>query len=65
MLRASGDPPQEEIVTLKNELAKEYYKERRQILALAIKNAEANGNNVELGAALEEMKNLPSMNDSP
>ncbi len=41
-------------------LAKEYYKERRQIIALAIKNAEANGNDAELAAALEELKNLPT-----
>ena len=48
-----------EIAFLKNALAKEYYKERRQIIALAIKNAEANGNETELAAALEELKNLP------
>jgi hypothetical protein len=48
-----------EIAFLKNALAKEYYKERRQIIALAIKNAEANGNDTELKAALEELKNLP------
>ncbi len=45
---------------LKAGLAKEYYKERRHILTLAIKNAEARGNEVELAAALEEMKKLPS-----
>jgi DNA primase len=49
-----------EIDFLKNALAKEYYKERRQIIALAIKNAEANGNDAELAAALEELKNLPT-----
>ncbi len=48
-----------EITFLKNALAKEYYKERRQIIALAIKNAEANGNDAELAAALEELTNLP------
>jgi DNA primase len=56
VLRPVGD---EEIEALKNELAKEYYKERRLIIALAIKNAEAKGNETELKAALEEMKNLP------
>jgi DNA primase len=60
VLRSSDVVPSfEELAFLKNALAKEYYKERRQILALAIKNAEANGNDVELAAALEELKNLP------
>ena len=65
VLRASGDPPEEEIAMLKNELAKEYYKERRHILALAVKNAEARGNEAELNAALEEMKGLPTAGDAP
>ncbi len=60
VLRASGDVPHEEIEALRAELAKEYYKERRKILAQAIKNAEANGNDVELKAALEELVSLPN-----
>ncbi len=60
VLRASGDIPHEEVAALKAELAKEYYKERRRILAQAIKNAEAKGNETELKAALEELKNIPS-----
>jgi DNA primase len=62
VLRASNDVSDGEIKTLKAELIKEYVKERRNILALAIKNAEANGNEVELNAALEELRNLPSGN---
>jgi DNA primase len=60
VLLASSDLSEKEITGLKAELAKEYYKERRQILALAIRNAEAKGNDAELKAALEEMKNLPA-----
>ncbi len=59
VLRAPGDIALEEIEALKAELSKEYYKERRKILAQAIKNAEARGNETELKAALEELKNLP------
>ncbi len=58
MLRASADLPREEITALKAELAKEYYKERRKILTQAIKNAEAHGNETELKAAVEELRNL-------
>ena len=58
VLRAAGEIPHEEISALKAELAKEYYKERRQILAKAVKNAEARGNEAELKAALTELKNL-------
>lgn len=61
VLRASGDTTDKEIKILKEELKKEHAKERRNILALAIKNAEANGNDAELKAALEELKNLPSV----
>jgi DNA primase len=50
----------EEIAKLKAALAREYYKERRGIILQAIKNAEARGNDKELAAALEEMKNLPT-----
>jgi len=48
-----------EITSLKAELAKEYYKDRRHILAMAIKNAEAKGNEAELKAALQELSDLP------
>lgn len=60
MLRASADLPHEEITALKAELAKEYYKERRRILAQAVKNAETHGNETELKAAIEELRNLPA-----
>jgi DNA primase len=63
ILRASSDLSDEQITILKGELAKEYYKERRQIIAQAIKNAEAKGNDAELNAALEEMRNLPRAED--
>jgi DNA primase len=59
VLRASEELAPAETAALKSELAKEYYKERRRILALAIKNAEARGNETELAAALEELKSLP------
>jgi DNA primase len=61
MLRASGDFPGETVSALKAELAKEYYKERRKIIAQAIKNAEAKGNEAELKAALEELNKLPAV----
>lgn len=60
VLRASNEVPDKEMKALKTELIKEYIKERRNVLALAIKNAEANGNDAELKTALEELKNLPS-----
>ncbi|HVO28824.1 MAG TPA: DNA primase [Candidatus Paceibacterota bacterium] len=59
VLRAGDELTAEEIAALKAELAKVYYKERRRILAQAVKNAEANGNETELKAALEELRNLP------
>ncbi len=58
ILRASGERSDEEIGALKRELAKEFYKERRAILAQAVKNAEARGDESELKAALAELKNL-------
>ena len=61
MLRASGEIADDEIAKLKYELAKEYYKERRRILGMAVKNAEAKGNESELKAALEELKNIPTV----
>jgi DNA primase len=65
VLRASGDLSEENVNMLKTELSKEYYKERRQILSLAIKNAEAKGNEMELKAALEEMRSLPTASETP
>ena len=59
VLRASGDVQREEVDALKTELTKEYYKERRKILAKAVANAEARGNEAELHAALEELTRLP------
>ncbi|HEY5220648.1 MAG TPA: DNA primase [Candidatus Paceibacterota bacterium] len=53
------DLSDEDIVTLKEGLAKDYYKERRKILSLAVRNAEARGNQVELDAALAELSTLP------
>ena len=49
-----------EAAKLKEAFAGEYYKERRKIIAQAIKNAEARHDENELAAALEEMKNLPA-----
>ncbi len=63
ILGGTSDLTEEEIGSLKNELAKEYYKERRQIIATAIKNAETKGNDVELKAALEELDKLPLATD--
>ena len=58
------EPPREisdeEVAKLKTSLAGEYYKGRRQIVAQAIKNAEARHDEKELRAALEELKDLPS-----
>ncbi len=62
VLRASNESSDAEIKTLKTELMKEYIKERRNILKLAVRNAEASGNDAELKAALEELKNLPTGN---
>jgi DNA primase len=49
----------EDLAVLKEGLAKEYYKERRHILSLAVRNAEARGNQAELDAALVELAKLP------
>ncbi len=49
----------EDLAVLKEGLAKEYYKERRHILSLAVRNAEAHGNQAELNAALAELTKLP------
>ncbi len=51
---------QDEIAAFKADLAREYYKERRQVLTLAIRNAEAKGDEAELGAALGELRSLPA-----
>jgi DNA primase len=49
----------EEAVKLKTSLAAEYYRERRKVVAQAIKNAEARHDDRELAAALEELKDIP------
>jgi DNA primase len=49
----------EDLAVLKEGLAKEYYKERRHILSLAVRNAEARGDQAELTAALAELSKLP------
>jgi DNA primase len=53
------DAKPDDIAILKNGIAQEYYKERRHVLTLAIRNAEANGNDAELAAALAELSKLP------
>jgi DNA primase len=55
-----AEPWDEEMLKLKAALAGEYYRERRKIIAQAIKNAEACHDERELASALEELKNLPS-----
>jgi DNA primase len=55
----ANDASADDIAILKGGLASEYYKERRQMLSLAIRNAEARGNDAELAAALEELRGLP------
>jgi DNA primase len=49
----------DDIAVLKDGLAKEYYKERRHILSLAVRNAEVRDNQAELKAALTELSMLP------
>jgi DNA primase len=56
---AIGGLSDEDSTVLKEGLAKEYYKERRHILSLAVRNAEARGNQTELDAALAELSKLP------
>ena len=56
---AVSDLSDDDLAVLKEGLAREYYKERRHILSLAIKNAEARGNETELAAALAELSKLP------
>ncbi len=63
ILRDTGDAAgiaQDDFATLKENLAREYHKERRQILTLAIRNAEARGDERELADALAELRNLPA-----
>lgn len=50
---------EEEIVNLKNELAKEYYKDRKKELAQAVRLAEAEGDESRLRLVLQELNNLP------
>ncbi len=54
-----ADMSDDNIATLKSSIANEHYKERRHVLALAIKNAEARGDDTELAAALKELSALP------
>jgi DNA primase len=65
MLQSSNNPERDDarIASLKAQIKKEYYKERRRMLSRAIKNAEANGNEGELAAALAELSALPQMDD--
>ncbi len=62
VLRDTSELPSapHEIADLKAALAREYYKERRHILALAVRNAEQRGDEKELAAALAELKNIPA-----
>ncbi len=55
-----ADISQSEIAAFRSDLAHEYYKERRQVLTLAIRNAEAKGDDAELRAALDELRSLPT-----
>jgi DNA primase len=56
---SSSDPLAEsEIIQVKRELGRDHYRERRKMLAQAIKNAEANGNFDELAAALKDLNEL-------
>jgi DNA primase len=62
VLRDMGDLSDlsaDDMMTLRTGLAKEYYKDRRHILTLAVKNAEARGNEAELAASLDELRNVP------
>jgi DNA primase len=54
-----ADISDEDLTALKEALAREYYKERRKIITLAVRNAEARGNDAELAAALAELAKLP------
>jgi DNA primase len=54
-----GEISDDDAIVLKDGLAKEYYKERRHILTLAVRNAEVRGNQAELDAALAELSTLP------
>jgi DNA primase len=56
---AIGGLSDEDLAVLKEGLAREYYKERRHILSLAVRNAEVHGNQTELDAALAELSKLP------
>jgi hypothetical protein len=60
ILSASDQLEVSEIAQLKNELAREYYRERRRMLAQAVRNAEADGNDHELAAALKDLNDLPA-----
>lgn len=53
-----------EVEELKNELKKEYFKEKRQELSLAVRRAEEAGDEAKLHRALEELNNLPAALES-
>ena len=55
----AADLSDEDIAVIKEGIAKEYYKERRKILTLAVRNAEARSDQAELDAALAELSKLP------
>ncbi len=59
VLSASRELSDPELLNLKSEIAKLYYRERRRIVSLAIRNAEANGNHEELAAAIKELGEIP------
>ena len=63
-LQIPETPDFKDVENIKAELAKEYYKERRHILTLAIRNAEAHGDEKELAAALKELQELSGLVDS-
>ena len=58
VILGSENMDEKEISELKTELIKEHVKEKRIILAAAVKKAEENGNENELRAALEELSHL-------
>lgn len=60
----SRNLPAEEIERLKNELFKEFVKEKRQELTLAVKNAEMKGDGGSLEQLLKELNSLPSARES-
>lgn len=62
VLQIPETPDLDELTTIKEDLLKEYYKERRHVLTLAVRNAEARGDEKELAAALNELNELATPN---